>query len=123
MANVNTRVSHLEGNNIFGSTKRKLNKPLADDSDSHCHDRVNFTVPKLGKGMSPTQARSIVNAKNSLHQPLPLRKTSKVLFPSRRLSRSPKQRGSPIWPLALTKSGLRISESPCVDPTKWHCYG
>ena len=53
VAGVNTRIPHLEGDTIFGSTKRKLNLPLGDDSNSHRHDRVNFTVPKLDKGMSP----------------------------------------------------------------------
>ena len=61
-----------------------------------------------------------MNAKNSLHQPLPLRKTSKVLSPLRSLSRSPKQQGSLVWPLALMKSGLQISESLCTNPIEWH---
>ena len=52
MAGVNT--THLEGDTIFDSTKRKLNLPPTDNSNSHRHDRVNFSVPKLGKGMSPT---------------------------------------------------------------------
>ena len=120
VANVNTRIPHLEGDTIFGSTKRKLNLPPGDDSDSHRHDRVNFSIPKLGMGMSPAQARSSVNAKSSIPQPLHLRKTSRVLSPSWRLSRSPSQRGSPGRPLALTKNGLQISESPCADPTDWH---
>ena len=90
MAGVNTRVPHLEGETIFGSTKRKLNLPPGDDGDSHRHDRVNFVVPKSGKGMSPAEARGVVSARNSLHQPLPLRKTSKVISPGRSQSRSPK---------------------------------
>ena len=120
VAGVNTRIPHLEGDTIFGSTKRKLNLPLGDDSDSHRHNRVNSSVPKLGKGMSPTQARSIMTAKNSLSQPLPIKKTSRILSPLRRLSRSPSQQGSFVWPLALTKNRLQISKSPCADPTKWH---
>ena len=50
---LNTRVLYLEGETIFGSTKQKLDLPLGDESDSHCNDRVNYSVPKLGKGMSP----------------------------------------------------------------------
>ena len=53
---VNTRILHLEGKTIFGSTKRKLDLPPGDDSDSHHHDCVNFTVPKIGRGMSPSQS-------------------------------------------------------------------
>ena len=49
VAGVNTRIPHLEGDTIFGSTKRKLNLPPGDDSDSHRHDLINFFVPKLGK--------------------------------------------------------------------------
>ena len=120
VAGVNTRIPHLEGDTIFGSTKRKLNLPPGDDSDSHRHDRVNFSVPKLGKGMSPVQARSSVTAKRSIPQPPPLGKTSRVLSPLQRLLRSPSQRGSPGRPLVLTKNGLQISESPCADPTDWH---
>ena len=61
-----------------------------------------------------------MTAKSSIPQPLPLRKTSRVLSPLWRLSRSPSQRGSPGRPLVLTKNGLQISESPCADPTDWH---
>ena len=85
VAGVNTRIPHLEGDTIFGSTKRRLNLPPSDDSDSHRHNRVNFSVPKLGKDMSPTQVRSSVTAKRSIPQPPPLGKTSRVLSPLRRL--------------------------------------
>ena len=47
---VNTRVFHLEGNTIFGSTKRKLNLCLAkDDSNSH-HQDCEFYYSKIWKG-------------------------------------------------------------------------
>ena len=52
MASVNTRVPYLEEDTIFDSTKRKLNLPPGDESNSYHHDRVNFVVPKLSKGMS-----------------------------------------------------------------------
>ena len=84
-SSVNTRVLHLEGDPIFDSIKRKLNLPSCDDSNSHCHDRVNFTVCKFEKVMSPTQAWSIVGAMNYLDQSLSLEKTSIVLSPSKRL--------------------------------------
>jgi len=32
---VGTRVLHLEGEEIFGSTKRKLDVPISDAGDSH----------------------------------------------------------------------------------------
>ena len=58
-AGLNTRVPHLEGETIFGSAKRKLDLPPGDDSDSHCYNRVNYSIPNLGKGVSPSQVRVI----------------------------------------------------------------
>ena len=40
-----TRIPHLEGEEIFGSMKRKLDLPLGDDGDSHRPDKVNFSQP------------------------------------------------------------------------------
>jgi hypothetical protein len=42
-----TRIPHLEGEEIFGSTKRKLDLPLGDDGDSHRPDKVNFSQPRV----------------------------------------------------------------------------
>jgi hypothetical protein len=56
-AGLNSRIPHLEGEYVFGSTKRKLDLPPGDESDSHRHDRVNFTVPKLGRNSTPSQSR------------------------------------------------------------------
>jgi hypothetical protein len=53
---LNSRVPHLEGEFIFGSAKKKLDLPPGDDSDSHRHDRVNFTLPKIGRKMTPSQS-------------------------------------------------------------------
>ena len=52
---LNTRLPHLEGERMFGSSKRKLDLPLGDDGDSYRHDRVNFNVPKLSKRALPGQ--------------------------------------------------------------------
>jgi hypothetical protein len=38
-----TRIPHLEGKEIFGSTKHKLDLLLGDDGDSHRPDKVNFS--------------------------------------------------------------------------------
>jgi hypothetical protein len=40
-----TRIPHLEGEEIFGSTKRKLDLPPCDDGNSHRPDKVNFSQP------------------------------------------------------------------------------
>jgi hypothetical protein len=36
----------LEGSELFGSTKRKLNMPPGVDCDSHRPDNVNFSIPR-----------------------------------------------------------------------------
>jgi hypothetical protein len=42
-----TRIPHLEGKEIFGNTKRKLDLPLGADGDSHRPDKVNFSQPRV----------------------------------------------------------------------------
>ena len=42
-----TRIPHLEGGEIFGSMKRKLDLPPGDDGDSHRLDKVNFSQPRV----------------------------------------------------------------------------
>ena len=58
-AGLNTRVPHLEGETIFGSAKRKLDLPPGDDSDSHRHDRVNYSISNLDKGVSPSHVHGV----------------------------------------------------------------
>ena len=43
---VNTRDCALEGSELFGSTKRKLNLPPGADCDSHRPDKVNYSIPR-----------------------------------------------------------------------------
>ena len=57
VASVNRRVPHLEGKRVFGSAKRKLDLPPRDETDSHRHDRVNYSFPKLSKKGIPGQSR------------------------------------------------------------------
>ena len=54
-ARLNTRVLHLEGETIFSFAKRKLDLPPEDDTNSYRHDQVNYSIPKLGKGVCPAQ--------------------------------------------------------------------
>jgi hypothetical protein len=42
-----TRIPHLEGKEIFGSTKQKLDLPPGNDGDSHRPDKVNFSQPRV----------------------------------------------------------------------------
>ena len=43
---VNIRDCALEGSQLFGSTKRKLNMPPGADCDSHRPDKVNYSIPR-----------------------------------------------------------------------------
>jgi hypothetical protein len=40
-------VTHLEGEEIFGSCKRKSNFPHGLEGDSHKHNRVKFSHPRV----------------------------------------------------------------------------
>ena len=40
-------VPHLEGEEIFGSTKRRLDVPIGDAGDLHRPDKVNFSQPHV----------------------------------------------------------------------------
>ena len=42
-----SRVPYLEGEEIFGSTKRRLDVPIGDVGDSHRPDKVNFSQPRV----------------------------------------------------------------------------
>ena len=42
---LNTRDCALEGSELFGSTKRKLDLPPGSEYDSHCPDKVNHSIP------------------------------------------------------------------------------
>jgi hypothetical protein len=44
---VATRVPHLEGEEVFGSSKRKLDLPIGSEGDSHRPDKVNFSQPRV----------------------------------------------------------------------------
>ena len=97
----NTRVPHLDGEKVFGSAKRKLDLPPGDDSDSHHHDRVNYSVPKLSKGASATQCW------NGLSMPS-----------ASRHGQSPKPSTSVVG-VVRSKNRLPILESPCTDLLSW----
>jgi len=47
------RISHLEGEEMFGSTKCKANPPPGLKLDSHRHDRMNFFHPKVANAIAP----------------------------------------------------------------------
>jgi hypothetical protein len=56
------RVPHLEGEEIFGSTKRKLDVPIGDAGDSHRPDKVNFSQPRV-RTRSTTTSSEILEGK------------------------------------------------------------
>ena len=100
-AGLNTRVPHLEGEKVFGSAKRKLDLPPGDASDSHRHNRVNYSISKLSRTTSPFQCRSA-------------------------LSRRRGPGGSGVAhgctseeQVTRAKCGLPIIESSCADSMAW----
>ena len=103
-AGLNTRVLHLEGERVFGSAKRKLDLPPRDDGDSHCHDRVNFSVPKLSKRASLDQCHAALKSPDV---------TSTQDFVTSNVSSA--SRPSHV----RTKNGLSIVESPCTNLMDW----
>ena len=42
-----TKPRGLEGAEIFGSSKRKLDLPPGSHNDSHWQDKVNFSIPRM----------------------------------------------------------------------------
>jgi hypothetical protein len=89
---LNSRVPHLEGERIFGFAKRKLDLPPRDESDSHRHNQVNFSVPKIGYRMTLGQSRQ-----------------------RRGLNEST---GDALAVVAYTMGQLPVRESEC-DPMSW----
>ena len=95
---VNTRVPHFEGERVFGFAKRKLDLLPSDESDFHRHDRINYSIPKLGN-RSVLQLKG-VNATQSSIDP----GTSNLSISAL---------------LVCTRSGLPILEMPCSNPMAW----
>ena len=73
---LNKKVPYLEGKTIFGSTKQNLDLPLGDDSDSHHHDQLNYSVSKLGKRVSSSQVQVLQRSSTSAVQGLSFGKSS-----------------------------------------------
>ena len=101
VAGLNTHVRHLEEKRVFGSTKRKLDLPPGDESDSHHHDRVNYSVPKISKNMSPSQCRIALSIPNNAH------------------SGSLAKASSSYTKVVRTKTGFPIIESSCTYLIYW----
>ena len=103
-AGLNTRVPHLEGERVFGSAKRKLDLPPGDDGDSHRHNRVNFSVPKLSKRASPGQCHVALKSLGvASSQDFARSTVSSTSRPS----------------LVRTKNGHAIVESLCTNLMDW----
>ena len=101
VAGVNTRVPHLEGERVFGSAKRKLDLRPGDETNSHRHDRVNYSVPKLSKKGSPGQSRIAL----SVHSNANMGRSAKA--------------SSSHGGVVRTKTGLPVLESSCANLMSW----
>ena len=118
-AGLDTRVPHLEGETIFGSAKRKLDLPLGDDSDSHRHDRINYSVPRVGKGISPSQGRLFGRSLRSQTQGLSSVKSSNPSTVSPFSNSMGSRHSLASDSQVITRSGLPILETPCSDLSQW----
>jgi hypothetical protein len=49
---LSTKIPHLDGWEVFGLTKCKVDLPLRSEGDSHQHDRVNFFRLKVANAMT-----------------------------------------------------------------------
>ena len=104
-AGMNTRVPHLEGKRVFGLAKQKLDLPPGDESDFHRHNRVNYSIPKLEKGLLLTQNRGALQFKSE-----------KPIQSSIDLETS---NSSFLAKVVCTRAGLPILETPCSNPMGW----
>ena len=118
-AGLDTRVPHLEGETIFGSTKRKLDLPPGDDSDSHCHDQINYSVPRVGTGISPSQGRLFGRSLRSRGHGLSSVKSSNPSTVSLLSTSTGSPHSLAFDSQVITRSGLSVLESPCSDPLQW----
>ena len=98
---LNTCVPHLEGERVFGSAKQKLDLPPEDESDSHRHDCVNYSVSKLLKKVSPSQSRIPLSVPSNAHS-----------------GRSTKNSSSHVG-VVRTKTGFPIIESSYTKLMSW----
>ena len=118
-AGLDTRVPYLEGETIFGSAKRKLDLPPSDDSNSHRHDRINYSVPRVGKEISPSQGRLLGRSLRSQGQGLSSVKSSNPSTVSPFSNSTGLHHSLACDSQVITRSRLPILESPCLDPLQW----
>ena len=118
-AGLDTRVPHLEGETIFGSAKRKLDLPPGDDNDSHRYNWINYSVPRVGTGISPSQGRLLGRSLRSWGQGLSSIKSSNPSIVSPFSSSTVSRHSLACDSQVITRSGLPVLESPCSGPSQW----
>ena len=57
-------------NEYFWITKEEVGLASKDESDSHPHDCVNFTIPKLGQSMSPSECHQQLKVFSEPYTPI-----------------------------------------------------
>jgi hypothetical protein len=58
---ISIKIPHFKGEEVFGSTKCKVDLPPTLEANSHQHDRVNFSHSKVANAMAPINQSSIVD--------------------------------------------------------------
>ena len=112
-ARINIQVPHLDAEMLFGTVKRRLDLPPGDDNDSHRHNRVNFSIPMLGKGTSTAQAHGFDHLcclSNSVaSSSVPSQDQSTILNTTLQSSSNSGD--------VVTSTGWPIFKLPCLDPS------
>ena len=116
---LNTRVPHLEGETIFGTSKRKLDLPLGDDRNSHRHDRVNYAIPNVGVGVSFSQSRRFVRPSCMVGESFSSVRSSTPLLKSKMSMRSKTWAHYSSYGVPVASSRNPVFESPCSDATQF----
>ena len=64
-ADLLTRTGGLEGAEIFGSTKRKLDMPPGSSHDSHRSDTLNYSIPRDGTRVTRARIEEALSGEDS----------------------------------------------------------
>ncbi len=60
-SSISIRIPHLEGEEVFGLTKCKVDLPPRSEENSHRHDRVNFSHLKVANVKIPINQLLVVD--------------------------------------------------------------
>ena len=118
-AGLNKRVLHLEGETSFGTTKQKLDLPPKDDSDSHCHYHINYSIPKLDLRVSMSQSRRLVQTSSRVGKSISFVRSCSPLLDLKKSTRTKSVLCHAHTNVPITSSRLPVLEFPCSNATQF----